>query len=189
MRQAAVVDVEIRIEHRLALSAEKGGLGLDPQARLHLLCVGGEARVQVAHDHGKLICDIVLLTRILCKIEQFSFSRKQRNLDQLPVAFADGAAEGFDIDQDPASGEWLRSFAVITTDANELVAQIHNRMPLILAPGDYSRWLSNEPDPRDLLRPFPAEPMRMWPISTRVNKPENDDPSIVEPITRTASVA
>jgi putative SOS response-associated peptidase YedK len=31
-------------------------------------------------------------------------------------------------------------------------------------------------------RPFPAEPMRMWPISTRVNKPENDDPSIVEPI-------
>ena len=44
------------------------------------------------------------------------------------------------------------------------------------------RWLSDEPDPRDLMRPFPAEPMRMWPISTRVNKPENDDPSIVEPI-------
>jgi putative SOS response-associated peptidase YedK len=32
------------------------------------------------------------------------------------------------------------------------------------------------------MRPFPADPMRMWPISTRVNKPENDDPSIVEPI-------
>jgi putative SOS response-associated peptidase YedK len=54
---------------------------------------------------------------------------------------------------------------------------------------DYTHWLSDEPDPRDLLRPFPAEPMRMWPISTRVNKPENDDTSIVEPITRTASVA
>jgi putative SOS response-associated peptidase YedK len=51
-------------------------------------------------------------------------------------------------------------------------------MPLILAAADYVLWLSDEPDPRDLMRPFPAEPMRMWPISTRVNKPENDDPSI-----------
>jgi putative SOS response-associated peptidase YedK len=91
--------------------------------------------------------------------------------------------------KDPTLGEWLRTFAVITTDANELVAQIHNRMPLILAPRDYARWLSEEPDPRDLLRPFPAEPMRIWPISTRVNKPENDHASIVEPITLTASVA
>ena len=84
--------------------------------------------------------------------------------------------------KEPTSGEWIRTFVVITTDAYELVAQIHNRMPLILAPSDYARWLSNEPDPRDLLRPFPAGPMRMWPISTRVNKPENDDPSILEPV-------
>ncbi len=41
-------------------------------------------------------------------------------------------------------------------------------------PGDYTRWLGDEP--------YPAELMRMWPISTRVNKPENDDASIVEPI-------
>jgi putative SOS response-associated peptidase YedK len=45
-----------------------------------------------------------------------------------------------------------------------------------------ARWLGEEPDPRDLMRPFPADLMRMWPISTRVNKPENDDPSILEPI-------
>jgi putative SOS response-associated peptidase YedK len=82
----------------------------------------------------------------------------------------------------PASGEWIRTFAIITTDANDLVADVHDRMPVILAPRDYDRWLSEEPDPRDLMRPHPAEPMRMWPISTRVNKPENDDPSIVEPI-------
>jgi putative SOS response-associated peptidase YedK len=82
----------------------------------------------------------------------------------------------------PASGEWIRTFAVITTDANELVADIHDRMPVILAPGDYARWLGDEPDPGELMRPFPADLMRMWPISTRVNKPENDDPSIVEPI-------
>jgi putative SOS response-associated peptidase YedK len=61
---------------------------------------------------------------------------------------------------------------MITTDANELVADIHDRMPVILAPTGYARWLSEEPDPRDLMRPYPADLMRMWPISTRVNKPE-----------------
>ena len=84
--------------------------------------------------------------------------------------------------KDPVSGEWFRTFAIITTDANELVAEIHDQMPLILSAGDYVHWLGEDPDPSDLLRPFPAEPMRMWPISTRVNKPENDDASIVEPI-------
>ena len=53
--------------------------------------------------------------------------------------------------RDPTSGEWMRTFAIITTDANELVAEIHDRMPLILAPTDYSRWLSDEPDPGDLM--------------------------------------
>src|SRR5215468_324911 len=84
--------------------------------------------------------------------------------------------------KEPASGEWIRTFAVITTDANEMVEDIHDRMPLILHRFDYVRWLGDEPDPHDLVRPFPAALMRMWPISTRVNKPENDDASIVEAI-------
>jgi putative SOS response-associated peptidase YedK len=84
--------------------------------------------------------------------------------------------------KDLATGEWIRTFAVITTDANALVAEIHERMPLILATKDHPRWLGVEPDPHDLMRPFPADTMRMWPISTRVNKPENDDPSIIEPL-------
>jgi putative SOS response-associated peptidase YedK len=83
---------------------------------------------------------------------------------------------------EPTTDEWIRTFAIITTDANKLVADIHDRMPLILGLRDYERWLSDDPDPGDLMRPYPSEPMRMWPISTRVNKPENDDPSIVEPI-------
>jgi putative SOS response-associated peptidase YedK len=91
--------------------------------------------------------------------------------------------------KDPTSGGWLRTFAIITTEANELVAEIHDRMPLIPAPSDYDRWLSDEPDPRDLMRPFTAEPMRLWPISTQVNKPENDDPSIIEPIEVPTSAA
>jgi len=91
--------------------------------------------------------------------------------------------------KDPTSGEWTRTFAIITTDANEMVAEIHDRMPLIIALRDYERWLSDEPDPHDLMRVFQAEPMRMWPISTRVNKAENDDPSIVEPITLSSTAA
>ena len=76
----------------------------------------------------------------------------------------------------------MRTFAILTTDANELVADIHDRMPVILNPADYECWLGEGPDPRDLMRPFPAEAMRIWPISTRVNKPENDDASILETV-------
>jgi len=60
------------------------------------------------------------------------------------------------------------------------LGQIHNRMPAILEPNSYNRWLSTDPDPHDLLLAYPSEPMTMWPISTRVNKPENDDPSILD---------
>jgi len=91
--------------------------------------------------------------------------------------------------KDPASGEWQRTFAIITVPPNEFLAQIHDRMPAILGRADYDRWLGDESDPCDLLRSFRAEPMRMWPISKRVNKPENDDPSIVEPIELAISAA
>jgi putative SOS response-associated peptidase YedK len=61
------------------------------------------------------------------------------------------------VTQPASKSEWVRTFAIITTDANELVADIHDRMPLIVAPGDYIRWLGEEPDRRDLMRPFPAD--------------------------------
>jgi putative SOS response-associated peptidase YedK len=54
---------------------------------------------------------------------------------------------------------WLQSFTIITTDPNELTAQVHTRMPVILRPSDYDRWLSREvtnQPPLDLLRPYPA---------------------------------
>jgi putative SOS response-associated peptidase YedK len=51
----------------------------------------------------------------------------------------------------------VRTFALIATTSNTLVSQIHDRMPVILHPDDYDRWLSTiEPDPRDLLVPYPA---------------------------------
>jgi putative SOS response-associated peptidase YedK len=83
----------------------------------------------------------------------------------------------------PETGELLRTFCIITTTANELLAEIHNRMPVIIPREAYARWLANiEPDPRDLLAPYPAEEMRIWPISTRVNKPENDDADLLMPL-------
>jgi putative SOS response-associated peptidase YedK len=42
--------------------------------------------------------------------------------------------------------------------------------------------VATDPDPRDLLRPFESEALRIWPISTRVNKPENDDASILDEV-------
>ncbi|HRO67390.1 MAG TPA: SOS response-associated peptidase family protein [Pseudobdellovibrionaceae bacterium] len=79
---------------------------------------------------------------------------------------------------------------IVTTAPNALMAPIHDRMPVIIPPIAYERWLSpNEPDPRDLLVPFPSEPMTLWPISKRVNKVENDDAAILEPIGTGASSA
>jgi putative SOS response-associated peptidase YedK len=86
----------------------------------------------------------------------------------------------------PETDEWVRTFCIITTDANDLVRAIHDRMPVIIAPESYERWLSNfEPDPNDLLVPFPSELMEMWPVSPRVNKADpdsNSDPSLLDPI-------
>jgi putative SOS response-associated peptidase YedK len=84
---------------------------------------------------------------------------------------------------EPETGAIIRTFCVVTCPANALIAPIHDRMPVIIPPIAYDRWLSPvEADPRDLLAPFPSEVMTMWPISTRVNSPRNDDPSILEPL-------
>jgi putative SOS response-associated peptidase YedK len=83
----------------------------------------------------------------------------------------------------PLSAEIVRTFCIITCPANELVGSIHDRMPVILRPESYERWLASiEPDPRELLVPYPADQMMMWPISTRVNRPEHDDPTILDPV-------
>jgi putative SOS response-associated peptidase YedK len=100
------------------------------------------------------------------------------------IAMKDGSSFGlaglWENWRNPNTGAWERTFAIITVPSNDLVAQIHNRMPAILEPRSYERWLGLEPDPHDLLITYPSEPMRTWPISTRVNKPENDDPSLLD---------
>jgi putative SOS response-associated peptidase YedK len=80
--------------------------------------------------------------------------------------------------KNPKTGQWERTFAIVTVPSNDLVGLIHNRMPAILEPKSYQRWLGSETDPHGLLITYPSEPMTMWPISTRVNSPDNDDASL-----------
>jgi putative SOS response-associated peptidase YedK len=84
--------------------------------------------------------------------------------------------------RDPATSEWLRTFAIITVPANSLVSRIHDRMPAIIAPDEFEGWLSEDENPRNLMRPFDPNLMTMWPVSTRVNSPKNDDPGLLNPL-------
>ena len=62
---------------------------------------------------------------------------------------------------------------------------VHNRMPVILERKDYGRWLeAGDPSrpPVDLLRPFPAERMKAWPVASRVGNVRNNDPQLLDPV-------
>jgi len=83
----------------------------------------------------------------------------------------------------PKEGAALETFTILTTDPNELMEPVHNRMPVILEPRDYNRWLdpgNAARPPVDLLRPFPAEKMRVWPVSDRVGNVRNNDAQLLE---------
>jgi putative SOS response-associated peptidase YedK len=88
-------------------------------------------------------------------------------------------------------GEVLRSFAIVTTTPNELCAMIHDRMPVILDSAAWPLWLGEEPataaDLKGLLVPYPAAGMICWPISARVGNVKNNDPSLIEPVNRSAA--
>jgi putative SOS response-associated peptidase YedK len=88
----------------------------------------------------------------------------------------------------PKEGEALETFTILTTDPNELMEPIHNRMPVIVAERDYERWLDpggldpGDPArlPMDLLRPYPADQMTAWPVNERVGNVRNNDPQLLE---------
>jgi putative SOS response-associated peptidase YedK len=87
--------------------------------------------------------------------------------------------------RDRERGETLESCAIVTTSPNALAATIHDRMPVILPPERHARWLDPAAtDPvalASLLVPYPDGEMEAYPVSTRVNSPRNDDPSLIEP--------
>lgn len=81
-------------------------------------------------------------------------------------------------------GSPVDSFAIITTDANEQLADKHHRMPVILEPESIDAWLDREQEPRavrDLLRPAPEGVLCMHRVSTRVNSPANNEATLTEP--------
>ena len=105
-----------------------------------------------------------------------------------PFAYTLGNGEPFafaglwDAWKDPANGEWLQTFAVITTEANELTGQVHDRMPVILHARDYDRWLERgeaEQLPVDLLRPYEAEEMRVDACNPAVGNVRNNGPEML----------
>ena len=79
------------------------------------------------------------------------------------------------------------SFAIVTTVPNELCAELHNRMPVVLPPKAWPAWLGEEPaEPpqlKALLASYPSDEMIAWPVSPRVGNVKNNDPSLVEPVT------
>jgi len=83
----------------------------------------------------------------------------------------------------------VETCTIITTAANDLTADIHDRMPVILPDHAYDAWLATgegEADAlRDLLRPFSSELMQVQPVSTHVNSPKNDDATCIEPLIQT----
>ena len=83
------------------------------------------------------------------------------------------------------AGEWVRSFAIVTTTPNEF-AELHDRMPVILARDNWPVWLgevqANMAQLKVLLAPYPSEELTCWPVSPRVGNVKNNDPSLIEPI-------
>ena len=106
-----------------------------------------------------------------------------RRRDGEPLAFA-GLWESW---HDPNADEGapsLRTCVIITTEPNELLAPIHDRMPVVLPESQWDTWLDVENHDvgalRKLLVPFPARELEAWEVSTRVNKADNNGPELLE---------
>ena len=86
----------------------------------------------------------------------------------------------------PPEGEPLETCTIITTEPNDLMAPIHNRMPVILSPASYDQWLDlsfQHVEPlKALLRPYPSEELTAYPVSTLVNNPRHDASQCLEPV-------
>ncbi len=90
-----------------------------------------------------------------------------------------------------AAGEEIDTATIVTTTANEKLKPLHARMPVVVAPEDFARWLdadANPPDAvADIIRPAQGDFFEAFPISTRVNSVANDDPDIQAPLAEAAT--
>ncbi len=77
-------------------------------------------------------------------------------------------------------GSELDTFTILTTTPNDATAGIHSRMPVILHPADYEKWMrASYLDVFDLMRPFPAEDTHVWPVSSKVGNVRNNGPELI----------
>jgi putative SOS response-associated peptidase YedK len=87
--------------------------------------------------------------------------------------------------QDPTTQEWLRTCCIVTTEPNDVVSQIHDRMPVILPEAAYSAWLGEVPASPDelkgFLKPYDGS-LVMWPVSPRMNKGDVNEREGLDPI-------
>ena len=85
-----------------------------------------------------------------------------------------------------AEGQWIKTCSILTTTPNSVTATIHDRMPVILERDSYDLWLDpgmqNVAAVAELLKPFDAKSMRCHPVSTRINRVENDDEECSRPV-------
>lgn len=122
----------------------------------------------------------------------YEWKKLEKNRKQ-PYAFGLATGEPFafggvwDAWKEPKSSPqtvdtWLQSFAIVTTDPNELTARVHNRMPVIIKPADYDRWLSRDTSdqPTDLLRPYDAEEMVSHCVDPKVGNVKINEPRLCE---------
>ena len=89
--------------------------------------------------------------------------------------------------RDPETAARLYTCTILTTDPNDLLARIHDRMPVVLDPADWSAWLAESTPPdqlRMLLRPAPAESFAAYAVSPAVNNVRNEGPELLAPLTR-----
>ncbi|HUF75997.1 MAG TPA: SOS response-associated peptidase [Longimicrobiales bacterium] len=84
-----------------------------------------------------------------------------------------------------AGAEPRHTLAIITTNASEDVAEVHDRMPVVVAPPDRGRWLARSSEHEELialLRPAPRGSLARRQVSPRVNRPAEDDVGLIEPV-------
>jgi putative SOS response-associated peptidase YedK len=109
------------------------------------------------------------------------FAIRRRSGEQL--AFAGVWA----IWRNPETAERLYSMAIVTGPPNGLVATVHDRMPIVLDPGDWDTWLvegAKLPELRSLLRPYPAGELLLYPVSPAVNNVRSSGAELLLPLTR-----
>jgi putative SOS response-associated peptidase YedK len=106
-----------------------------------------------------------------CVVPMNSFFQKDDRGKRHAISRRDGDPFGvagiWENWKDPATRQWIRTFAIITVPANDLVATIHDRMPAILDKENFPRWFGDEADPRDLLVPYPSDRLAVKAIGRR----------------------